>query len=274
MNARALLLWVGAVLLLSLGSEDPVYRVLTLAAAVVVVARHHRPERSLRPVARWVGLVCVLAVGVNQLLSHTGQDVLLTLPQWLPAIGGQLTLEGAAYGADIALGLGACLLGAAALGLVVEPQQLIDALPRSLHRTGAAMAATTSLLPRLHSSFVAVREAQSMRGWRPRGLRSWRAVAVPSVLTAIEGSVLLAEAMESRGFGAGPRTVPFPTPWTRASLWVAMVAAASISLFAIALIGGSVNGWQPYPTLMVPGVSWMPTVACLLLAGPALIRWP
>jgi energy-coupling factor transport system permease protein len=157
--------------------------------------------------------------------------------------------------------------------MVVEPQQLVDALHQSLDLTGAALAATSSLLPRLHSSFTAVREAQTMRGWRPRGLRSWRAVAVPSVLTAIEGSVLLAEAMESRGFGLGPRTVAFPTPWNRGSVMVAVGAAASIILFAIALIGGSVNGWQPYPTLMVPGVSWMPALACALLATPALIPW-
>ncbi|MHB1575748.1 MAG: energy-coupling factor transporter transmembrane component T [Candidatus Dormibacteria bacterium] len=271
MNARALLLWVGAVLLLSLGSEDPVYRVLTLAAAAAVLARQHRPGVSLRPVTKWVGLVCVLAVGFNLLLSHTGQDVLLTLPTWLPAIGGQLTLEGAVYGGDIALGLGACLVAATTMGLVVEPQQLIDALPQSLHRTGAALGATTTLLPRLRSSFVAVREAQTMRGWRPRGLRSLRAVAVPSVLTAIEGSVLLAEAMEARGFGSGRRTAAFPTPWTWLSVAVAAGAASSITLFAFALISGSVSGWQPYPTLMVPGVSWIPTLACVMLVLPAVL---
>ncbi len=271
MNARALLLWVGAVLLLSLGSEDPIYRVLTLAAAAAVLARHRRPGTSLLPVIRWVGVVCLLAVVFNLLLSHTGQDVLVTLPGWLPALGGQLTIEGAVYGGDIALGLGACLLAASTLGLVVEPQQLIDALPRALHRTGAALGATTSLLPRLRTSFLAVREAQTMRGWRPHGLRSVTAVAVPSVLTAIEGSVLLAEAMEARGFGTGARTNAFLVKWNRLSVMVGATSTAAMVLFVIGLLSGGVSNWQPYPSLVVPGLTWMPTLACALLAAPGAL---
>ena len=38
---------------------------------------------------------------------------------------------------------------------------------------------------------------------------------MPVVLTAIEDSVLLAEAMEARGFGAGRRTSYATTTWTR-----------------------------------------------------------
>ncbi len=271
MNARALLLWVGAVLLLSLGSEDPVYRVLTLAAATAVLIRRRRPGVGLGPTARWVSLAAVLAVAFNFLLSHTGQDVVLTIPDWLPALGGPVTVEGAVFGVDIALGLGACLIAASALALVAEPQQLVDALPPVLYRTGAALGATATLLPRLRSSFIAVREAQSMRGWRPRGLRSLRAVAVPAMLTAIEGSVLLAEAMEARGFGSGRRTVAFSAPWNNLSRLVAGGAALSIALFTAALITGSVEGWQPYPNLQLPGIDWLPAAACLILLVPAVL---
>jgi energy-coupling factor transport system permease protein len=266
MNPRALLLWVGAVLLLSLGSEDPVYRVLTLLAAALMLVRARRRDAVLGPVVRWVGLAGLMAIVFNFLLSHTGQDVVVNLPGWLPAVGGQLTWEGAAYGVDVALGLTACLLAGTTLALATEPQQLVDALPGFLHRTGAALAATTTLLPRLRNSFLAVREAQSVRGWRPHGPRSWRAVAVPSVLSAIEGSVLLAEAMESRGFGLGRRTSVWPRPWTGADKRVAVVTTAAVAVFMVAVVLGLVGGWQPYPTFALPGVDWVPAAGgCLLI---------
>ncbi len=270
MNARALLLWTGAILLLSLGTEDPVYRVVTLLAGLAVVLTRRRPGVRIGPVMAWIGLACVGGIALNFLLSHTGQDVVWQLPGWLPAIGGTLTLEAAVYGVDVALGLGACLLAGSSLALVVDSQQLIDALPGFLHRTGAALGSAITLGPRLGQSFTTVREAQAMRGWRPRGPRSWRAVAVPAVLTAIEGSVLLAEAMDARGFGSGVRTKVWAPAWTRRDLADATSAALAIAIFATSLVLGRVGGWQPYPSLQLPAVDWLPLLGCLLLLLPAV----
>ncbi len=271
MNPRALLLWVGAVLLLSLGSEDPVYRLLTLMAAFGLLLRWRRPGVRLPPLLRWIGAACALGILFNFLLSHTGQGVIVTVPDWLPAIGGPLTLEGAIFGVDVALGLGACLLAGAAMATVIDSQQVVDALPRQLHRTGAAVGASLTLIPRLRQSFIAVREAQSMRGWKPRGPRSWRAVAVPSVLSAIEGSVLMAEAMEARGFGNGRRTPAWTPTWDRVDVLVAAASVTSLGLFGLALFLGRVSGWQPYPQLQPPSIDWLPVLACLFLFAPGLL---
>jgi len=270
MNPRALLLWTAAVLLLSLGTEDPVYRAIALLAALAVVLGRRRSGVHVRRLLTWVGVACLAGIGLNFLLSHTGQDVVAQLPSWLPAIGGTLTLEAAVYGFDVALGLGACLLAGSALALVVDSQQLIEALPRYLHRTGAALGSAVTLVPRLGESFTTVREAQAMRGWRPRGPRSWRAVAVPAVLTAIEGSVLLAEAMDARGFGSGHRTKVWTPAWSGRDLVAVISAALAIGIFTIALVRGEVGGWQPYPSLELPGVDWLPLLASLLLFLPAV----
>ena len=72
-------------------------------------------------------------------------------------------------------------------------------MPAPLERTGIAVATSLNLVSGFGRTFTAVRDAQRMRGWRPRGIRSWNEVLVPVVLTAIEDSVLLAEAMEARG---------------------------------------------------------------------------
>jgi energy-coupling factor transport system permease protein len=270
-NPRALAVWVAAVLLLSLGSEDPVLRVLTLGAALAVLLVRRREGTRVRPVLWAVGIAVLLTVIFNFLLSHTGENVLFQLPGWLPALGGPLTLEGAAYGLDLALGLAACILAGVSLSLVVEPHQLVDSLPALLSRTAAALGAAMTLVPRLGHSFVAVREAQQMRGWRARGMRSWTAVVVPSVLTTIEGSVLLAEAMEARAFGSGRRTALVTSRWKVTDLVIAATSATAIAGFVVALILGQVPSWQPYPSLILPGLNWWSVLCCLALFTPALL---
>jgi energy-coupling factor transport system permease protein len=271
MNPRALAVWVGAVLLLSLGSEDPLFRVLTLGAALSVLLTRRRPGTRLRPALILVGAASLLTVVFNFLLSHTGDTVLVTAPDWLPILGGPLTLEAAAYGLDVALGLAACIVAGVSLSLVVEPAQLVDALPAPLSQTAAALGAAMTLVPRLGQSFVAVREAQQMRGWRAKGLHSWAAIVVPSVLTTIEGSVLLAEAMEARAFASGRRTAPAGSAWKLSDVVTIVASLIAVTGFVVALCLGQVPGWQPYPAMTIPALSWWPTAFCLLPFIPALL---
>src|SRR5260370_33899175 len=91
----------------------------------------------------------------------------------------------------------------------------MDALPAALSRSGAAIAASLNLMPSVSASFVQVSEAQRLRGWRPRGPRSWAEVVVPVVLTSVEGSIQLAESMEAPGFGSDPRTALTSSPLRR-----------------------------------------------------------
>jgi energy-coupling factor transport system permease protein len=218
-----------------------------------------------------VGAGSLLTVVLNFLLSHTGDTVLVNVPTWLPVLGGPLTLEAAAYGVDLALGLAACIVAGVSLSLVVEPYQLVDSLPGPLSRTAAALGAAMTLVPRLGHSFVAVREAQQMRGWRAKGLRSWTAIVIPSVLTTIEGSVLLAEAMDARAFGSGPRTALGGSTWKVSDLVVVTASLIAVIAFVVALCLGQIPGWQPYPSLTIPALSWWPALCCLLLFTPVLL---
>ena len=271
MNPRALAVWVAAVLLVSLASGNPAVRVLTLAAALAVLLTRRRPEARVRPALLAVGCACLLAVLLSFLVGHTGATVLVALPSWLPAIGGSLTLESAAYGVNLALGMAACFVAGISLSLVAEPYQLVDSLPGPLSRTAAALGAALTLVPRLGNSFLAVREAQQMRGWRARGVRSWSAVVVPSVLTAIEGSVLLAEAMEARAFGSGRRSSLVTARWSGADLIIASASVLAGVGFMAACALGQVPPWQAYPDLTLPALSWLPLGCCVLLFAPAIL---
>jgi len=147
--------------------------------------------------------------------------VLARLPDALPLLGGPLTLESLAFGGAIGLGLVAALLSVAPLSLILEPHDVVDAMPAALERTGIAVATSLNLVSGFGRTFTEVRDAQRMRGWKPGGLRSWNEILVPVVLTAIEDSVLLAESMEARAFGPdGERVTPPPaSAQERSSSW-------------------------------------------------------
>jgi len=152
---------------------------------------------------------------------------------------------------------------AAALSVVLEAADLVDALPRPLSRTGAAIGSALNLVPATAASFVAVRDAQRLRGWRAKGPRALADLAVPVVLGAIDRSVQLAESMEARGFGSGPRSSVRGARSRRAVL-VFACSSAALCLLAAARLHGDSGAWYPYPLPSVP-------VASPLVLAPALV---
>jgi energy-coupling factor transporter transmembrane protein EcfT len=266
---RAWLIWSLAAVLVALSTNNPVYRALVTLAALDVLLTWLPRGRSLRPLAVAAAFSAMVAVVVNVVAGHTGQGVLVRIPDAIPVFGGPVTIESIAFGFAVGLGLTAALVAVAPLSLILESHDIVDALPRPLERTGIALATAMNLVSGLGRTFTAVRDAQRMRGWRPRGIRSWNEVMVPVVLTAIEDSVLLAEAMESRGFGAGPRTSYSSHSWRRWDVAVCVSSVAAALLFLGLRVAGVPVDWQPYPTLAVPPIEPILVAACLLLALPA-----
>lgn len=271
MNARAILLWTIAALAVALVTTNPIYRALVVLAGVDLLLAHRRRGRHLGGIGRVVAFGATMAVVLNILLSHAGDHPFLALPTWLPGIGGPWTVESLVYGLDAALGLTAAMLAVAPLAYVLEPHELVDALPARLERTGMAFAAALNLVPGIGRSFREVREAQTMRGWRPKGLRAWSDVLVPVALTSIEGSMDLAEAMEARAFGSGPRSRYAPASWRRRDVAIGVGASLAIALVVVARLLGGAPDWYPYPVVTVPSIDPAMIVACLLLSPPA---WP
>jgi energy-coupling factor transport system permease protein len=271
-NPRAFAAWSAAALVVVLTSTNPVYRVLVLLLALNVLLSLRRPDAALRPLFIAVGVASGLAVILNALLSHTGAHTIVVLPSQLPGIGGQITTEAVIYGVDVALGLAAAVLAMAPLSRVLYPHDLIDAFPRVLQRTAALTGAAVNLVPAVARSALAISEAQRMRGGRATRLREWHAVAAPIVVSALDDSLQLAEAMEARGFGSGART-RYAT--VRVDRWSRLVTAGAIAaavLTVVARASGSLQDWYPFPVATVPVITLLPVIACVLLAVP-LVAW-
>jgi energy-coupling factor transport system permease protein len=269
-SPRALALWSAAALTVALVSTQPVYRLLTLLAAMDVVVATAQPGRRLTPLFTATGIAAAVTVGLNFVLSHTGDSTLAALPSGIPVFGGRLTGEAVIYGIDAALGLSAAVMAVAPLGLALEPHDLIDAMPRALQRTATTAAAALNLVPAIGRSYVSVRDAQRMRGLPTRGPRALADLLVPVALTAMEDSIQLAEAMEARAYGSGPRTCFVVRRLSPASLAVAAAAAAALGLAVAARLFGLDDDWYPYPTVTTPALHPLMLAVCVLLLTPVM----
>jgi len=224
----------------------------------------------LRRLLLGVAFIAAFAVLLNFVSAHLGTTVLFALPAAIPAIGGPYTLEAFAFGVVGAMTISAAILAAAPFSMILKSHEVMDALPAALARTGTAIAASLSLVPAVATSFSEVTEAQRLRGWRPRGPRSWAEVVVPVVLTSVEGSIQLAESMEARAFGSGGRTSMQAVKLGRRDWFVIGASALAILLFVGAHAAGWAADWAPYPTLSPPAVDVRPLLACLLLFAPVM----
>jgi energy-coupling factor transport system permease protein len=76
-------------------------------------------------------------------------------------------------------------------------------VPGALYEVGVAVVVALSFSPQLVEGVTRVRAARRLRGRAHTGLRGLRGVAMPVLEGALERSVDLAAAMDSRGFGRG-----------------------------------------------------------------------
>ena len=270
MNARAVAAWSATCIFIVLSTTNPVYKAVVLAAALSALAAGVGLHR-LRGLLTGVLLISAFALLLNFVSAHLGTTVLFELPHQIPALGGPYTLEALVFGATGGLTIAAAILAAAPFSLLLASHEVMDALPSALSRTGAAIAASLNLVPAVAASFVQVTEAQRLRGWRPRGPRSWSEIVVPVVLTSVEGSIQLAESMEARGFGSGPRTAVKPTRLQRPDWLLIGASGAALAIFATAQATGWAAAWYAYPTLTLPSVDLRPLAACLLLVAPVVV---
>lgn len=271
MNARAVAAWSAAALTISLTTGNPVYRGLVVLIALNVLVALHRPRALLRPLVAGVCAAGVVATLITVFASHTGSHVLFRLPDAIPVLGGNVTLEALVFGLSTALGIAAAVMSGAALSVIVEPHEMVDALPRWLARSGAALGTALNLVPAVGRSATEIRDAQRMRGSSTGRIGDWPHVAVPVVLTAIEQSMALAEAMEARGYGAARRTHYVLQHWRGGDVLVAVLAVCGAMAFVALRIASVAPDWYPFPALSLPTVSLPALLACCTLAAPLAV---
>jgi len=173
-----------------------------------------------------------LAALFNGLTAHLGDTVLFRLPDWLPLLGGPVTLEALVFGATNGLTLAAIFSGFAVFNQVTPARDLVQLAPRAFHEAGVVLSIALTFIPQTTRSLNRIREAQAVRGHRVRGLRDWLPIIVPLLVSGLERSMGLAEAMVARGYGAvSDRAQPLRTQGLLALGLLALLGGWLVFLF-------------------------------------------
>ncbi len=159
-------------------------------------------------------------------------------PSWYAGIqiGGPVSLEAvlsaALDGARLACLL--CCVGAA--NTLANPKRALRVLPGALYELGVAVTVALSVAPQLVDSVRRVHRAQKLRGTLNRRFRALRTVAIPVLHDALERSLLLAAAMDSRGYGRTGTATQASRRLTGALL---LAGLAGLCLGAYGLLGST-----------------------------------
>lgn len=258
-NALAWLLWFVGAAAIPLVSRNPLY--LTLNLTIVMVVHLARPPASgaagaWRLFAYIGSVVAAFSIGFNVLTVHVGDRVFAELPDWLPVVGGPLTVNALVYGVCSALAISTLLFAAATFNSAVRHGDLIRLLPSSFARLGLAGSIAITFVPQMIAAGRDIYDAQRARGVQFRSARDATGLLLPLLATGMERAVALSEALETRGFGQsavvtahGPR---------RALL---LTLAIGLLLGALALLA---LGWLLLGLLAIAGA-----LGAALLAVPA-----
>ncbi|MFD7551983.1 energy-coupling factor transporter transmembrane component T [Streptomyces sp. NPDC059578] len=130
-------------------------------------------------------------------------------PDWYAGIeiGGPVSLEALLSAATDGLRLACMLCCIGAANTLANPKRALRVLPGALYELGVAVTVSLSVAPQLVQSVQRVHRARRLRAGRTKGLGSLRGIVVPVLEDALERSLRLAAAMDSRGYGrAGTAT--------------------------------------------------------------------
>lgn len=155
-----------------------------------------------------------------------------------------------------------------AFNSVADPYRMVRLAPRRFHEVALASALALSIAPRTIEAAGKVREAQRMRGMNASRVRALPALAVPVLATGMEEAVTLAESMDARGHGRGPRTRYRPDPWTVRSLLTLGTSVTAVVVFYGFAWTGRGSLLAPSAPVSWPDASPVLVVATLLLAAP------
>jgi energy-coupling factor transport system permease protein len=203
--------WSLALSVAATRTTNPIVLLLLVAVAAFTVSARRSPHNSssfglfLR-----LGVVVLLARVVFDIVfgAQPIGDVLVRvptvpLPDWAAGLhlGGNITVQGllsAIYGG---LQLATLLICVGSANALASPRRLLRAMPGALYEAGVAITVALSFAPQLATAAVRVRRARRLRGRPSSGVRSWLGIALPVLEDALERSIELAAAMDSRGFG-------------------------------------------------------------------------
>lgn len=224
-------------------------------ACLVVVAR--------RPMAPWAlafrlylyvaAFVVVLRVVFRIIFNGNGPTVLFTLwqvelPQWMAGVQllGPISAEALLSGLYDGLRLATMIVCVGAANALANPKRLLAAVPGALYELGTVLVVSLSVFPQLAESVQRVYRARALRSGARKGARGLHGIIIPVLTDALDRSLQLAAAMDSRGYGRRA-SVPAATRRLTSVLLLAGMLALCVGVYGV--LDGATPRWLAGPML-------------------------
>jgi energy-coupling factor transport system permease protein len=255
MHPGAWIAWALCGGLVAISTTNPFFLIPIFASAWIVYAAHRREgpmARSFRTFALF-GLVTIATRTALVLLGPVTRGSVIAALLEGTRLAVLLTIFGT-------------------FNSVADPYGVLRLSPRRFHEPALAAALALSITPRTIAAAGRVREAQRLRGIEVRRWRSLPALAVPVLESGMEEAVTLAETMDARGHGYGPRSRYRRDDWNPISLVTIAAAFAAAVVFVGRLVMHDSSLTMSTFPLTWPSADALGVAAALLLAVPALFR--
>jgi energy-coupling factor transport system permease protein len=205
LDPRAWLLWSLAASVPALVGRNP-FALAAITIAVIGVRLAWQPVAAGLSSWRWVIRLALIfaAVGVvfNVLTYHGGDIEIVRVPGHVPLLGGPLTLNALVYGVLSGWSLLLLVLIGTTLGALIDWPALLRMMPQRMTTFAVAGSVAFAFLPQMANAYRDIREAQAIRGHRLSGPRDFPPIIAPLLTGGLERAITMAEALESRAFGA------------------------------------------------------------------------
>lgn len=265
--------WLWAIGLATAASRttNPVLLVILIAGVCAVVScrRGEAPwARAFRLYLWLAGLIVVFRVAFRIVFGGgEGSTVLVRLPEiplpdWTAGVQlfGAVSTQAVLGGLYDGLRLAAMVVCIGAANALANPKRLLKTMPGALYETGTVVIVAVSVFPQLAESVLRVRAARRLRGEVGKGPRALKSIVVPVLEDALERSLLLAAAMDSRGYGRSGQVAPGERLVT-GTLTVAGLLGLCVGIYAT--LDGSAPRYLQVPFLvggvLVAGIGFVLT---------------
>jgi energy-coupling factor transport system permease protein len=281
LHPLAALAYMGALLVLALAFAHPLYLAGLLLVTMLAIGLAEGLEawESYLKIALFMA---VLVIMINPLVVHAGETVIWRGPR-IPFLGRPaVSLEALCYGAAMAVRLLEIISVFCLYNLTVHPDRALNLFSRPAGKSVLVMALATRMFPSLVREMDNIRSVQQMRGvdfssGSLRGkVKKYSSLINILLLSSLEDSMAVAESMQARAFGSGPRSFYARNLWRPRDTIFLAGGAAALGAGLWGLLHGF-GGYSFYPRLdcLISGPG---TVAGLLavlfsLFIPLLVVW-
>lgn len=237
----------------------PLLLILVVTGFVVSARKSDAPwARSYVAFLKLALLVIAIRIVFQALLSSgsQGPTVLFTLPEIpLPGstgikLGGVVSLEAVLRAFYEGLQLATILVCVGAANALGSARRLLRSVPGALYEVGVAVVIALTFAPQLVTDAARVRAAHRLRG-QHGGLRSMKRLAMPVLEGALDRSVELAAAMDSRGYG---RTSSEQQGSRRLTVLLVLSGMLGLCVGLYGLLSGTSAEWMGLPMLLLGSV--------------------